>query len=285
MNVWIQKNKKRIFALIFALLIVAGSVMHLHYENTALQVTKKMYHSPALPLSFDSCTIAVVSDLHNSKSKKLTDSLVAALEDASPDLIAVTGDLIDAYHPDVDAAVSFIERIVPVAPIYYVTGNHEGALEDDTDLFTRLEDLGVNMLDNRNQEIKTGVYLAGVRDPAMQHAQSLEPDAVMRLYLEETGLKKNAFQILLAHRPEFIEDYAEAGADIVLSGHAHGGQIRLPLVGGLYSPGQGLFPRYTAGSYSQGETTMFVSRGLGSSMFPFRVNNRPELLLVSFQYS
>lgn len=161
-----------------------------------------------------------------------------------------------------------------------MTGNHETSLPWKTyeQIEDGLESAGVVLLDNRTEELTlpgggrlvlTGLCDDNLRDGTLERLSAAWPE--------------DAFTVLLAHEPQYIENYAKSGVDLVFSGHAHGGQIRLPLVGGLFAPGQGFLPKYTAGIYKLGETRMVVSRGIGGSLFPQRVFNRPEVVAVTLE--
>lgn len=223
--------------------------------------------------------IAQVSDLHNAVFGRGNEKLLAQLRAAEPDVIVFTGDTVDSRRTDVDAAAELIAAAAEISPVYCVTGNHEaridfGAVEE------RLESAGAVYL--RNEAVSLGgVTLAGIDDPAFVKSGGTAAERAESLLekLPET----EGFTVLLAHRPELAETYVETGVSLVLSGHAHGGQIRLPFIGGLYAPTQGFFPEYDAGLYELGDTAMIVSRGLGNSLFPLRINNRPELVVISIK--
>lgn len=148
-------------------------------------------------------------------------------------------------------------------------------------------EVGVNLIDGRQLSINTKgepFTIAGVSDPMFAETDLYRTEqSIMQGMLEDLQLDGKNFTILLSHRPEFMEMYAKSNADIVFSGHAHGGQIRLPFLGGVVAPNQGLFPTYTAGIFSKNDTNMIVSRGLGNSIIPLRINNRPELVVVRLQ--
>ncbi len=176
------------------------------------------------------------------------------------------------------AALGFAKGAVTIAPVYYVTGNHETALPQQQyeQLMEGLETAGVTVLANDAVTVAyhgEEITVVGLSDPASMAASRLS----------RLTDKEERYVILLAHRPDFFEEYAEGGADLVFSGHAHGGQFRLPFIGGLMAPDQGLFPKYDAGLYRDGNTSMVVSRGLGNSIIPFRINNRPEIILVELK--
>ena len=264
--------------------MLAALVVWTIWANTALELTTYTIASNALPGSFDGFRIAQVSDLHNAEfgdeNKKLLDMLRAA----KPDLIAITGDLIDSYHTNTDVALRFAERAMEIAPCYYVTGNHEARIAAYDELKNGLMALGVVVLENAAAELERSgekLLLWGVSDPSFQ-TDYLTGDAaaVMEMQLQELGTAREGYTILLSHRPELLEVYAYSGVELVLSGHAHGGQFRLPLIGGLVAPNQGIFPKYDGGVYKQEGTTMIVSCGIGNSIIPFRFNNRPEVVLI-----
>ncbi len=201
-----------------------------------------------------------------------------------PDIIVITGDMIDSRNTKVDAALSFAEQAVKIAPCYYVTGNHEARVDEYSDLKDGLLELGVIVLEDARVEIELSgetITLIGVDDPSFQTDYLFGDDeTVMKSKLDELTSKEDSYTILLSHRPELFDTYVESGVDIVFSGHAHGGQFRIPFVGGVVAPNQGVFPKYDAGIYANGNTNMVVSRGVGNSIIPFRVNNRPEVILI-----
>ena len=274
--------KRRVIVLIIAAVLVPALLIWLLWANSSPAATQVAVASGALPEAFEGFKIAHVSDLHNAVFGRENEKLLSLIRAAEPDIIAITGDLIDSRHTDIDSALSFVEAAAEIAPVYYVTGNHESRLDFD-EIEPRLIAAGARVLRNEAEDIGRGgerIRLAGIDDPSfIRTGGTAEERAAAEL--EQLGDGGGTFTVLLAHRPELVEVYAEYGAGLVLSGHAHGGQVRLPLLGGLYAPGQGLLPEYDSGLYSLGETQMVVSRGLGNSVAPLRVNNRPELVIVT----
>ena len=274
--------KRRVFVLIIAAALVLALLIWLLWANSSPAATQVTVASGALPEAFEGFKIAHVSDLHSAVFGRKNEKLLSLIRAAKPDIIAITGDLIDSRHTDIDSALAFVEAAAEIAPIYYVTGNHESRLDFD-EIEPRLIAAGARVLRNEAEDIGRGgerIRLAGIDDPSfIRTGGTAEERAAAEL--EQLGDGGGTFTVLLAHRPELVEVYAEYGAGLVLSGHAHGGQVRLPLLGGLYAPGQGLLPEYDSGLYSLGETQMVVSRGLGNSVAPLRVNNRPELVIVT----
>ena len=268
-----------ILLIVLAALVVITAARGI-WENHAVRSNTVEVASEKLPAAFDGFTIVQISDLHNARFGKDQEKLVALLKAAQPDLIAITGDLIDKRRPGMQNVLRFVERAVAIAPVFYVTGNHEAKSKEFPLLKEALGRLGVTLLLDRTVSIERGgaqIALAGLSDARFVTADKAKFAAVSAQKLS-AFLPKEGFTLLLAHRPELFAVYRAAGADLTLCGHAHGGQFRLPLVGGLIAPNQGLFPKYTAGLYREEGQCMVVSRGLGNSSIPIRLNNRPEVV-------
>ena len=227
-------------------------------------------------------------------------------------MIAITGDLVDSRNTDTEVALAFVEEAEKIAPVYYVPGNHESRIEGFDELEDGLQFAGATTLRNGAIPLNQNgheVQLVFLDDPAfhdvsdssayLSHAwDQLMEDTWFFIGKPEFynpsvsgadsapsqgSLTTQPFTVVLSHRPEAFDAYCEKGADLVLTGHAHGGQFRLPGIGGLVAPGQGILPEYDAGLYKEGQTNMIVSRGLGNSIFPLRFNNRPEVVLVELR--
>ncbi len=281
------KKKKRIIILAVVAAVLIALVAWIAWGNTALELNTYTVTSNRLPDAFDGYRIALASDLHNAEMSDGNEKLLAMLSEAKPDIIAITGDLIDSRNTDIETALNFAEKAVKIAPCYYVTGNHEARVSEYDELKNGLTELGVVVLEDEKLSLeKSGetITLIGVNDPSYQTDYLFgDSETVMQNKLSELMRDSDEYTLLLSHRPELFEVYVECGADLVLSGHAHGGQFRLPFVGGLVAPNQGLFPEYDAGLYSEGNTDMVVSRGIGNSILPFRFNNRPEVILIELK--
>ena len=282
MKKWNKKNWLCVIAIclvVISVWIVLGS--------TNLEITEYYVTSARIPDSFDCFEIAQISDLHNAEFGDENKDLLVLLSQIKPDVIVLTGDLIDSRQTDIEIALDFAGKAVQIAPVYYVSGNHEARVPEYEQLKTGLTDLGVTVLENQRVQItKDGesITLMGIQDPSFRtdylfgDAESVSRQAITSLQNESDG-----FTVLLSHRPELFDLYADTGVDLVFSGHAHGGQFRLPFVGGLVAPNQGFFPRYDAGQFVEENTTMIVSRGVGNSIIPFRINNPPELVVVELK--
>ena len=280
------KKKKFILLAVVAAVLIA-LVIWIAWGNTALDLNTYTVTSSRLPESFDGYRIAHVSDLHNAEMGEDNEKLLAMLREADPDMIAITGDLIDSRNTNVEIALQFAQEAMKIAPCYYVSGNHEARVNEYEELKTGLISAGVIILEDTQTEISIEgqtITLIGVNDPSFQTDYLFgDSETVINSKLTELHTDGEVFNILLSHRPELFDTYAEHDVDLVLSGHAHGGQFRLPFIGGVVAPNQGLFPEYDAGIYTDGNTNMLVSRGVGNSILPFRINNRPEVILIELQ--
>lgn len=279
-----KKKRKPIIITLFVLLI--ASCVWLYWGNTSIQITEISINSEKIPKSFDGFTIVQVSDLHNAEFGIHQNRLLHAVKDVSPNFIAVTGDLIDSSHTDVGKAMEFINGAVEIAPVYYVTGNHEAWSDQYAELKQQMLEAGVVILDDEGTTIKyngSSIQLFGLSDPDFTATDnSYESAAMIDMKLKAMLGENSEYTILLSHRPELFDVYAANKVNLVLSGHAHGGQVRLPFIGGLAAPNQGFFPKYTKGMHKKESTNMVVSRGLGNSIIPVRINNRPELVVITF---
>ena len=272
------KNKITIFSC-FVFLFIG----YLFCGNNKVIVSRYVISSPKIPKNFNKYKIAHISDFHNCP---LGNQIVKKLKKEHPDIIVITGDLIDSTQTDIDVSLCFVKELLPIAPVYYVTGNHEAAISDYPKFEKRLKELGVSVLDERQIDLtKNGesICLTGIGDANMR--DRFEPKYKNRIAnkLSNLPIHEEKFNILLSHRPEEFGTYSTFGYHLVLTGHAHGGQIRIPFIGGIYAPSQGFFPEYDAGVYTVGDMNMIVSRGIGNSVFPLRVNNFPELVIVHLE--
>ena len=277
-------KKKRKIVLAVAAILLFALIIWIAWGNKALELNSYTIASNKLPDSFNGFRIAQLSDLHNAEMGTNNEKLISMLADADPDIIVITGDMIDSRNTKVDVALSFAEQAVKIAPCYYVTGNHEARVDEYSDLKDGLIELGVTVLEDAKTEMVCSgesIVLVGVSDPSFETDYLFGDDeTVMQSKLKELISEEDGYVILLSHRPELFDTYVENKVDLIFSGHAHGGQFRIPFIGGVVAPNQGVFPKYDAGIYSEGDTNMVVSKGVGNSIIPFRINNRPEVILI-----
>ncbi len=272
------RKRGKLAVLIMAAVLVALLSLWIYWGNSSLQVSRHLIQDQKITEPFHGFTIVQVSDLHNAQFGRGQAELIRQVRAARPDLIAVTGDLVDSRRTDIGTAMEFIEAAVQIAPVYYVTGNHESRVAAYAALEEQMQQAGVTILHDRSVQLERGhasIRLLGLDDPAFAPMSGTTAARLQAL------ADDSQFTILLSHRPELFAVYAANNIDLVLCGHAHGGQVRLPLIGGLVAPNQGFLPKYSEGIYKDGRTDMIVSRGLGNSLFPFRINNRPELVIVT----
>ncbi len=274
--------KKFVLIILIIITITAALAAYLWWGNNSITVTHHEITNEDLPESFEGFRILQVSDFHNTD---FGDDITEKIAEEKPDIIVITGDLIDFYETNLQISLDFIEKIVKIAPVYYVTGNHEYRIAEYPDFRNKIEAFGVKILEGKTEKIvRNGeeISISGVDDFSYFGSAYLDENLMnLENELSEISAEKaNTVSILLSHRPELFDSYVKADFDLVFCGHAHGGQIRLPFLGGILAPSQGFFPEYDGGIYSEDGTDMVVSRGLGNSVFPFRINNRPELISV-----
>ena len=279
-----MKTKKKFIVLAAIVAILILLIIWIAYGNTDLEIYKYNVKSEDIPSEFDNFRIVQISDLHNAEFGENNEKLLLMLKQADADIIAITGDMIDSRNTDIDVAISFAQKAVNIAPVYYVNGNHESrVLGEYEKLKQGLTDAGVTILENSSADITIGdeaITLIGINDPTF-HMQLVDDTMEQNIahQLEDVIPDNDNYKVLLAHRPEYFDVYA-GNVDLVLSGHAHGGQFRIPFIGGLVAPGQGFFPEYYEGSHIKENTEMIVSRGIGNSIIPFRINNKPEIIVA-----
>ena len=281
-----KRKSKTILTLIslFFIILIAWTLL----GNTALEVNEYEIVSDRIPKEFDGFRIAQVSDLHNTEFGEGNSKLIGLLSQTEPDIIVLTGDLIDSRQTDIEIALSFARDAMKIAPVYFVSGNHEARVSEYEDLKMGLAEAGVIVLENQKVEITRdgeAITLMGIDDPSFQESYLFgDAEGVTKQAIESLQRESDGYTVLLSHRPELFELYVKTGMDLVFSGHAHGGQFRLPFLGGLVAPNQGFFPEYDAGLFSEGITNMIVSRGVGNSIIPIRFCNRPEIVVVMLNF-
>ena len=270
--------------LALAPIIVASSIIR---QNKKLKVRKTTLKFDKLPQAFDNFKIAQVSDIHCDKVGHSDLSFINKIKNFNPDMIVITGDILDSYNNNMDIAYNILSQLAIVAPCYFVSGNHELRLPEEYEqLINRMKKLNITHLHNSKLFItknNESINLVGVEDyNFFKNEDNLNHRANFIKTLKEL-YSSNHFNILLSHRPEKFPIYADIKYDLIFSGHAHGGQWRIPFVGGIFSPSQGFFPKYTNGNYVLKDSTLIVSQGLGNSSFPIRINNRIELVLATLK--
>lgn len=280
-----RKNPKRKrLVIIVAAVVLAAIIAEFIRSNYVIDVENIVYQNSSIPDSFDGTVIVQVSDYHN-HGGKYDGRLTEKIKEQNPDYIFITGDIADSILTDTDKANAFLEKISEIAPCYLVWGNHDNELEQrDKDSMTECcKENGITVLDSETVYLQRGedkILLAGTSD----YLYSNKADEMMKNYPAQ-----EQFTIWLHHYPqdfrEIVDMSSQAGckADLIFTGHAHGGLFRFPFPNGLYAPGQGLFPEYTSGEYTYNGSEMIVSRGVGNSGYTRRFADSFHLVAVELK--
>lgn len=271
-----MRRRKTAVLLVLTALLAAGFLL---WGNCSLQTTETALVSPALPPAFDGLRIVELADLHGRVFGRGSRRLLAAVRRAEPDLICIDGDLFDE-HTDLAMLPPLLRGLCAIAPVYYVTGNHEWRVPGLRGILAQMRACGVTVLQDDWHVLRRGedaLIVAGTDDPCGP-AERKTPAELIADIRAEAG--EAAFLLLLAHRNDQLPQWSALGVQAVLAGHCHGGVVRLPFVGGLFGTDRRLFPAWDAGLYRQGETALYVSRGLGYTNVHFRLFNRPEVAVI-----
>ncbi|WP_339250934.1 metallophosphoesterase [Sporosarcina sp. FSL W8-0480] len=276
------RGKLKAILIILILILLVG--LYLYKENSSIGVTFHEIESLRLPTHFDNYRIVQLSDIHDSEFGEDNSKLVDKVKQLSPNAIFITGDFIDGNRYDLEKSLKIITQLQSVAPFFYVTGNHEVSTNDVEFIKTQLEQLGVHVLTNESLLIGDEVKIAvgGIDDP-LSSIQTEDQYVETALDIAFENVPDDMFKMLLSHRPYELDRYVSRKIDLVFSGHAHGGQIRIPGIGGIIAPGQGWFPEFTSGIHEKSGTHLIISRGLGNSIVPIRVFNQPEIVVVTLK--
>ena len=248
------------------------------WTYTAVEKEDWVIRSPRIPAAFDGMRITLLTDLHGAKLGQDNSRLLSAVTASEPDLIAISGDLVDEYT-DRAMVTPLLKQLCAIAPTCYVTGNHEWSRDDTEDLLREMEAAGVTVLRNDYEILDRDgqrLVLAGAEDP-MAYADQEKPAAFAARIRQ--SVEGDPYVVMVAHRNDSLELWSSTDVDLVLAGHGHGGVIRLPVVGGLLGVDRQLFPDNDEGLYKSGRTTLAVSRGLGG----IRLWNRPHLPTIVLQ--
>lgn len=267
--------------LLFALSACFGLlVWFLYDQNNRLCISKHVVSSEKFHSSFSGIHL---SDLHNKSFGRRNERLLKAIRELKPDIIFYTGDVIYKRSSDYRAGIRFLYDVSQIAPVYMILGNHECEYAQREEVIRKIRETGVHLLINQSAELHIKdnlIQLFGMAERLISKPEVMQ--------LAETFEKKRDYKILLSHFPHYFShyrkvQYQEYQFDLILCGHTHGAQMILPLIGGICAPQQGLFPKYYRGLYEENGTKMIVSRGLGKSIFPFRIFNRPEIIQIHFE--
>lgn len=283
-----MKNKKTLTIVISFIVLCLTLGTLIVYDNYKIDITEYNLENDNLPESFNELKIIHLSDLHNTEFGKDNEKLLRIIKEQEPDAVFVTGDTIDGFYTNIQIPINLFKEILEICDVYFIDGNHESRanVEAYRQFLQTLFEIGVNVLKDDSAYIEKNneqIQIIGINDASFYKADYKENyKSEITKTINELD-NKNCFSILLSHHPELFPEYKNTDIDLVFSGHAHGGQFRLPYVGGLFAPHQGFFPEYDSGLFTEQDTNMLVSRGVGNSLFPFRINNRPEIIIAELK--
>ena len=271
--------------ILIILLLIIFIPIFLFSQNNVIQVSEYNIYSNKISEDFK---ILQISDLHSKNFGKKQSKLIKKINEIKPDIIVFTGDSFDANRStgqkDLEPTLNIVRQIKNNYPIYYITGNHEEANDDLWEkLKPQLENLNIKILDSKSIDLSNEITITGINDPGHYKKNNNKFNKI--LYNLSNKNNNDKFNILLSHRPSLIKEYNNTQFDLILSGHAHGGQWRLPflLENGIYAPTEEFFPEYKNGLHKLKHANLIISRGLGNSRCPIRLFNYPELVVINIK--
>ncbi|NLB78410.1 MAG: metallophosphoesterase [Clostridiaceae bacterium] len=292
----VKKNRKVYYIITFTLVFL---LLFFYWQNHTLQISRYELTYDNLPKSFDGYKIVQISDMHGKTFGKENKRLANKIKSLKPDILLITGDMMSSTIYDEGAFLEFLDHFNQTCPVYMCLGNHEQIaryLTHDGDENTRysnfinnITEKGVILLDNRMRTINNGtdsITISGLTLELYHYSRrdldSYDENMSLTVpYIEEVlSESPKHFNMLLAHNPVYFEEYVSWGTDLVFTGHIHGGIIRIPFLGGVFSPERVLFPEYDSGLFQIGDSRMIVNRGLGYSKVNLRLFNRPEISFI-----
>jgi len=283
-------KRKNILIVVILLVIIAAA--KIYFDNNFLEVSQYTVKSNKIPTSFKDFKILQLSDLHSKNFGNRNNKLIKKVNSENPDIIVMTGDMVNTKDTDFEVFINLAEQISKRYDTYYIVGNHEQNLTDDKRkiLIDKLNEIGIRVLDNEKVTITRGtesINLYGLWF-ALRYYKDLNNEYTKDVFFGAKQIQTvlgnldiDSYNILLTHNPLYADTYSNWGADLTLSGHIHGGMIRIPFIGGLLSPERKFFPKYDAGKYQVNGKILIVNRGLGNGDFGIRVFNRPEISVIT----
>lgn len=284
-------RRKRMYTIVIVLLLLLVVLLRIYIDNEIPKVSNVEIKSPKLPEVFDGYKIVQLSDLHSKSFGNNNEMLIDMIDKESPNIIVMTGDMVTANEKDFTVFYSLVKELTKKYRVYYVYGNHEGelSLKLKSEITAFLKENGVIVLDNdyisieKNNE-KINLYGLCYTQKYYSYKGGKKHIITENYIKNKLGtIDKNKYNILLTHNPLFFDAYSGYGFDLTLSGHVHGGLIRLPFIGGILSPERKFFPQYSAGVYEKGNSKLVVSRGLSRGTKGFRFFNRPDVVSITLK--
>lgn len=281
---WSESMTKNIALISSLAFITAGTYL----SNKLVKISRYNIKTEKIPFEFDKFKIIQLSDFHNynylGKDNKI---VVDKINDENPDIIVMTGDMVNKYDDNFDNFFKLVEILSKKYNMYYIAGNHEKKLKNDyfSLIVGRLEKLGIKILNDGKFTLMKGkdyINIYGIDIPLMYYRTKNKPSNINEIVNSSLNTcSSDEYNILLAHNPLYFDEYAKYNVDLTLSGHVHGGMVRLPFIGGILSPERKFFPKYNSGVYSINNKKLVVSRGMGHSKPGLRIFNMPEIVSIT----
>ncbi|WP_138416072.1 metallophosphoesterase [Aquibacillus sediminis] len=260
------------------LVIILVIVAKIYYDTNHFKVNTIEFDSSKLSQGTE-VTILQISDVHNKVFDQDNQPLLREVESLNADLIVLTGDLIDRRTEDFQHMYNLIEKLTAInSDIFFVSGNHEWENTETEDFIQGVRERNVTLLNNRSKTIEVdGIEfnMVGIDDASTNHEDPAKAFST---------IEQDRYTILLSHDPDIVKNYPDMPANLILSGHTHGGQVRMPFVGAIVAPGQGLFPKLDQGTYPLAENQrLYIDSGLGTSLAPIRFLNQSQISLITIR--
>lgn len=275
-------------------LIAVIIIIVINHYNRHLVISNYKINDPRWPATINGWRLIQLSDIHNQATEGPgNNKIINSVQKLQPDIITITGDLFDGDRTNIPNNLQLVKRLTSIAPVYVVLGNHEFANDDYIRLIQLVEEAGARVIRNELVTINdknTPIMIIGLDDPAAwgwplsYKAQTQLTAQTLNKIMTSPEFDSTAPRLILAHRPELWSQYLLANPLIILSGHTHGGQIRLPLIGAIYVPNQPLLAQYDEGIFAIANSYLIISRGLGNSFINCRFNNYPEIITIDFYH-
>lgn len=287
-----MKIKKIILSILIVFFCLIG--IEIIVSNNVIEVTNYEVINNKLPQEFNNYKIIQLSDIHSKEFGKENQKLIEKIEKENPDCIVLTGDMVNATDTNFESLYQLVKKLTQKYPVYFIEGNHEQDLKQNVlqELLQKIQKEDVIVLDNEKKEIEkqgSHINIYGLWYN-LRYYRDIRNEYQKDYYFSEEKIKEllgeaknNEFNLLLTHNPMYVDSYTKWGADLTLTGHVHGGMIRLPFVGGIFSPERNFFPLYDAGKYTANEKEMIVSRGIGNGKNGFRFLNNPEVVSITLK--
>ncbi|WP_096274491.1 metallophosphoesterase [Paucisalibacillus globulus] len=274
-NTYFRRNKKRIMVYL-AIIFIVFTASKTYIDTNIFRINKVQLDTDKIPLGTE-ISIMQISDVHNKVFGNQNEKLIEAVNRNTADIIVLTGDLVDRKTSNYSNVFSLVEKLVEInRHIYFVTGNHEWENKYTEEILEGLSKRGVTILNNKNTQITIGtttINLVGIDNQSTNHEN---------INLAFDGVSHEFYTVLLSHSPTVVEEYQDIQANLILSGHTHGGQVRVPLIGALIAPDQGFFPELDKGIFEiSSKRYLYIDSGLGTSVLPIRFWNQSQISLVN----